>query len=272
MTVLFGDAADKIPAMAEQSTEAEAEGIKFECLASPVGFKKEDSRVTSVECLRMELSDPDDAGNRQAVPVVGSQFEIPVSAVIPGIGQEPNATGFEILVNGSDWIEIDNHGASAKAEDVFAGGDAVGLGFVTTAIGQGRRAAESIELKLSNKPREEKVVPPLILWEDDKMGLRLDGYEEKARIESATLPVTERLGSMDAEVSLPLSPEQVVEESTRCMSCGYCHDCEKCWLVCPEEGIKKPEEQGGLYQFDLHMCTGCMRCARECPSGFIVMV
>lgn len=270
VTVLFGDVAEKMPAMAEQCSEAQVEGVKIECLASPVGFTKDGSRVTGVECVRMELGDADDAGNRQPMAIMGSQYQIPATAVIPGIGQAPNSAGFEILVNGSEWLEVDEYGTSAKAEDVFVGGDAVGLGFVTTAIGQGQKAAVSIDLKIRNTHREEKIVPPLILWEDDKMGLRFDGYPEKARIQADTLPVDQRLAGMDAEVSLPLSPEQVVEECSRCMSCGYCHDCEKCWLVCPEEGIKKGDK-GALYTFDLQMCTGCMRCARECPSGFITM-
>jgi Pyruvate/2-oxoacid:ferredoxin oxidoreductase delta subunit len=157
-------------------------------------------------------------------------------------------------------------------EGVFAGGDAVGLAFATTAIGQGRRAAESIDMKLRGVARTEKPFPPVIVFEDDRMGLRLDSYEKKERVQAATLPVAQRLAGMDAEVDLPLSCEQVVEETGRCMSCGYCSDCEKCWLVCPEEGISKPQEKGALYLFNLQMCTGCMRCARECPTGFITMM
>ena len=271
VTVVFGDTVEKMPAMTELVQGAQEEGLALECLASPVGFKKDGDRVTSVECVRMELGEPDGSGNRLPVTIVGSQFEIPVTAVVPGIGQEPNTAGFESLVNGSAWIQADKHGASEKADDVFAGGDAVGMGYVTTAIGQGRQAAESIDLKLRGQAREEKPLPPMILWEDDRMGLRLDGYEEKARAHAGTLPVADRLGGMDAEVRLPMSSEQIVEETSRCMSCGYCSDCEKCWLVCPEEGIKKPDEKGALYMFNLQMCTGCMRCARECPTGFITM-
>jgi ferredoxin len=194
-----------------------------------------------------------------------------VTTVVPGIGQEPNSTGFEPLVNGSVWLQVDQYGASKQADGVFAGGDAIGLGFVTTAIGQGRSAAESIDLKLRGVEREQKPTPPVIVFEDDRMGLRLDGYEPKARVETPMLPVDQRLAGMDAEVNLPLSTEQIVEECSRCMSCGYCSDCEKCWLVCPEEGISKPQEKGELYLFNLQMCTGCMRCARECPTGFITM-
>ena len=272
VTILFGDAEEQMPAMKRLVEDARAEGITLECLVAPVGFKKDGDRVTAVECIRMELGDADEAGKRLPAPAVGSQFEIAVTAVVPGIGQEPNCAGFEALVNGSEWIEVDQYGTSAKAEDVFAGGDAIGLGYVTTAIGQGRQAAESIDLKLSARPRAEKVIPPIIIWEDDRMGLRIDSYEKKERVQSTRPPVEERLAGMDKEDILPLSPEEVVQESLRCMGCGHCLDCEKCWLVCPEEGIKKPDEKGALYSFNLQMCTGCMRCARECPTGFITMV
>ena len=139
-------------------------------------------------------------------------------------------------------------------------GDVAGLGAVTTAIGQGRRAAESIDRKLGRVTEEEKPLPPVIVFDenDKRMGLRLDHYPEKARVEASTAEET-------------LSTEQVVQETGRCMSCGYCSDCEKCWLVCPEGGITKPQEKGALYEFNLQMCTGCMRCARECPTGFITM-
>ncbi|MDP6777503.1 MAG: FAD-dependent oxidoreductase, partial [Candidatus Latescibacteria bacterium] len=228
VTVVFGDTLEKMPAMKELVQGAQEEGLTLECLVAAVGFKKDGDRVTGVECVRMELGEPDGAGNRQPVTIVGSQFEIPVTAVVPGIGQEPNNAGFESLVNGSVWIQADKYGASERADDVFAGGDAIGLGYVTTAIGQGRQAAESIDLKLRGLPREEEPLPPMILWEDDRMGLRLDGYEEKARARADTLAVGDRLSGMDAEVRLPMSSEQVVEESSRCMSCGFCSDCEKC--------------------------------------------
>ena len=66
--------------------------------------------------------------------------------------------------------------------------------------------------------------------------------------------------------------EQTVEEAGRCMSCGYCFDCEKCWLVCQDEAVNKPIEKGQLYSYKLENCTGCKKCAEECPCGFIAML
>jgi Pyruvate/2-oxoacid:ferredoxin oxidoreductase delta subunit len=56
------------------------------------------------------------------------------------------------------------------------------------------------------------------------------------------------------------------------MSCGYCFDCEKCWMYCQDQAIEKPMEKGKLYSFNLSNCTGCNKCAEVCPCGFIEMV
>jgi Pyruvate/2-oxoacid:ferredoxin oxidoreductase delta subunit len=77
--------------------------------------------------------------------------------------------------------------------------------------------------------------------------MRLDHYEKKGPLESP------------------------VEEARRCMSCGYCFDCEKCWLFCQDQAIGKPLQKGTLYHFKLENCTGCKKCADECPCGFLEM-
>ena len=61
-------------------------------------------------------------------------------------------------------------------------------------------------------------------------------------------------------------------EAGRCMSCGYCFDCEKCWLFCQDQAIDKPLEKGALYSFNMQTCTRCGKCSKECPCGFIDML
>ena len=75
----------------------------------------------------------------------------------------------------------------------------------------------------------------------------------------------------DREVSLGLSREAAILETRRCMSCGYCFDCEKCWMYCQDQAIEKPMQKGVLYGFKLQNCTGCEKCADICPCGFIEM-
>jgi len=267
-TILYRRTIQEMPAIDEEIEEAQEEGVRLEYLAAPIGFSKEDSRITSMKCIRMELGEPDDSGRRRPVPIEGSEFEIPATAVIPAISQAPDFGGFEALIEGKDWIQIDQDGASTKVEGVYAGGDAVSLALATTAIGQGRRAAESIDLRFRGRQRPQEEEMPLI--QTDRM--RLDHYEKMERAPAVKLPPEERLAGMETEVNLPMSREQIIQETKRCMSCGFCFDCEKCWLFCQDQAVDKPLQKGVLYTFKMQNCTGCKKCAEECPCGFIDML
>jgi len=237
-------------------------------LAAPVGFNKDGDKITSMKCIRMELGEPDDSGRRRPVPIEGSEFEVPGSMVIPAISQMPNFDGLESLIEGRDWIKVDERGASTKVKGVYAGGDAVNLDLVTTAIGAGRLAAETIHADLSEQAAEDGEEMPLV--KSDRM--RLDHYEKQDRAKSTTVPAEEALAQMDLEVNKGFDLDQVVLETKRCMSCGHCFDCEKCWLFCQDQAINKPMEKGVIYSFKMENCTGCKKCAEECPCGFIDML
>ena len=88
----------------------------------------------------------------------------------------------------------------------------------------------------------------------------------------ASLDVEQRLKDVEVEVNQGLTRDQAIQESKRCMSCGYCFDCEKCWMFCQDSAVIKPPVKGDLYEFNLGNCTGCKKCAEECPCGFIDMV
>ncbi len=265
VTVLYRRTLDEMPAVREEVEEAIAEGVKVEFLAAPVGFVKENGRVTAMRAIRMELGEPDTSGRRRPVPIEGSEFEIPASAVISAVSQAPDFTGFEDLIEGRDWVKVNDRGAT-KVDGVWAGGDVTRLALVTDAIGQGRRAAESI---VSAFTGESVPVDTRKVIRTDKM--ILDHYEKKARNEPATLEVDKRFDAVDREVNLGLTMDEAFDEATRCMSCGYCFDCEKCWMYCSEAGIEKPPQKGQLYIFKLGKCTGCAKCAEICPCGFIEM-
>jgi len=266
VTILYRRTRDEMPATKEEIEEALEEGIKIEFLAAPVGFKKEGELVNAMQCIRMELGEPDDSGRRRPVPIEGSEFDIPATAVISAISQEPDFTGFESLIEGRDWIKVDDEGKT-KVDGIWAGGDVSRLDLVTTAIGHGRRAAEAIERKFLGTKLED----------DEKMSvvradrMRIDHYEMFERGKPTLLGVEERLASMEAEVAQTMSQEAILAEAQRCMSCGYCFDCEKCWLFCQDQAINKPMEKGVLYTFKLENCTGCKKCSEECPCGFIDM-
>jgi len=267
-TILYRRTIKEMPAIEEEIEQAQNEGVKLEYLAAPVGFNKEGDRITSVKCIRMELGEPDASGRRRPVPIDGSEFEIPATSVIAAISQAPDFTGFESLIEGRDWIKVDEAGQSLKAEGVFSGGDVINLDLVTTAIGQGRNAAEAIDAGLRGVVLEAEEALPIV--KTDRM--RLDHFEKTERNVTGSIPVEERLADMDAEVNLGFDSEQLLAESRRCMSCGYCFDCEKCWLFCQDQAIIKPLEKGVIYKFKMENCTGCKKCNEECPGGFIDML
>jgi Pyruvate/2-oxoacid:ferredoxin oxidoreductase delta subunit len=200
------------------------------------------------------------------VPIAGSEFEIPASAIISSISQEPDFQGFESLIEGKDWIRVDEEGTT-KLEGVWAGGDVTQLDLVTTAVGHGRRAAEAIERKFLGQVAQANGMPVI---RPDKM--LLDHYEKAERGEPTAIGLDERMGDLNLEVNLGLTRDGAVAEAQRCMSCGYCFDCEKCWLYCQDQAIDKPLEKGRLYSFKLQNCTGCEKCAEICPCGYIDMM
>ncbi len=264
VTVLYRRTLKEMPAIKEEVEEAIAEGVKVEFLAAPTDFKKEDGRVTAMRAIRMELGEADASGRRRPVPIEGSEFEIPASAVISAVSQEPDFSGFEELIEGRDWVKVDEDGRT-RVEGVWAGGDVTNLALVTDAVGHGRRAAEAIDRTFTGatKKRDEREV----IRTD---GMLLDHYAKQDRLEPGVLNLDQRM-DLDTEVNLGFTDDQVFKEAERCMSCGYCFDCENCWLYCQDAAIEKPAKPGQLYTFKLGNCTGCSKCAEICPCGFIEM-
>lgn len=141
---------EEMPARKEEVHHAEEEGVKLNLLQNPLRFiGDEKGWVTGVECLRMELGEPDDSGRRRPVPIKGSEFVIPVDACIVAIGNASNPlipqTSPDINVTKWGNIIADEETLKTSKKGVFAGGDIVlGAATVILAMGQGRKAAKAI--------------------------------------------------------------------------------------------------------------------------------
>ena len=267
VTILYRRTRAEMPAIEEEIDEALAEGIIIEFLAAPVGFKKgDDGLVNAMTGIRMELGEPDASGRRRPVPIVGSEFDIPATAIISAVSQEPDFAGFESLIEvpGRDWIKVDADQRTTE-DKIWAGGDVTNLALVTDAIGHGRRAAEDIVRAFSGAPREEDLRP--VVYSDKMI---FSHYEKLERQVPGHVDEDRRM-ELDTEVNLGYTAEQLLKEADRCMSCGYCFDCEKCWLYCQDQAIVKPLEGGFPYGWKLENCTGCSKCAEICPCNFIEM-
>ncbi len=146
----------EMPARVEEVAHAREEGVVFHMLQNAVRILgNADDRVTSMECLRYELGEPDASGRRRPLPIKGSEFMMAVDTVIVAIGNDSNPlisqTTESLAVNKWGNIIVDDNGKSS-IDGVYAGGDIVlGAATVILAMGEGRRAAASINAYLTGK-------------------------------------------------------------------------------------------------------------------------
>ncbi len=156
--LIYRRSREEMPARLEEVHHAEEEGINFQLLTNPVQFMGDEAgNLVGVECLRMELGEPDDSGRRRPVPIEGSEFVIDVDVAIIAIGNSPNpiiqksTVGLETTHWGT--IVADEETMRTSKRGIFAGGDIVsGAATVIEAMGAGRKAAKSIDeyLKTGN--------------------------------------------------------------------------------------------------------------------------
>ena len=149
-TIVYRRSRAELPARLEEVENAEEEGVNFLYLTLPVRTIGDDRfRVTALECLQMELGEPDASGRRSPVAVPGSEFTLPFDCVIHAIGNGPNplipATTAGLTIGRKGNIAVDGATGKTSKERVWAGGDiATGAATVIAAMGAGRRAAASI--------------------------------------------------------------------------------------------------------------------------------
>ena len=154
--IIYRRSEAELPARREEVHHAKEEGIEFVRLTNPVKIHgDENANVKSIECIKMELGEPDASGRRRPIPVEGSNFEIPVDTVIMSLGTSPNplirTTTEGLEANKKGCLVADEHMATTR-EGVYAGGDAVtGAATVILAMGAGKTAAASIDEYIQNK-------------------------------------------------------------------------------------------------------------------------
>lgn len=153
--VLYRRSRDELPARLEEVENAEEEGVIFRYLTLPLrAVGDEDFRVTGLECIRMELGEPDASGRRSPIQIPGSEFFLPFDCVIHAIGNSPNplipASTPGLVISRHGTITVDPQTGRSSKERVWAGGDvASGAATVINAMGAGRRAASSIHAYLT---------------------------------------------------------------------------------------------------------------------------
>ncbi len=152
--IIYRRSREEMPARLEEIHHAEDEGVELKLLTNPVKFIGDDNgNIVGMECVKMELGEPDDQGRRRPVAVEGSNFVIDVESVILSVGTKPNPmiakSTDNMEVNKWGCISVDDRAKTTKT-NVYAGGDAtVGAATVIYAMGCGKTAANSIHEDLS---------------------------------------------------------------------------------------------------------------------------
>jgi len=243
VTIVYRRTRQEMPADESEVDATLAEGIKIHYLAAPTKVISENNRVSAVECIRMELGEPDESGRRRPVPIEGSEFRIEADTLIPAVSQSADRKLAELFqLKTSRWgtIEADELTLVTSRENVFAGGDVViGPSSVIDAIAHGKRAATAIDNYLSGRPireglkkREERTNPIT----DEELAKIKKRTKRTPRVAHQEVPVIDRLSDF-REVEKTYTEEEAQAEARRCLACGGCAECMLCVEACQAGAI-----------------------------------
>jgi len=248
--LLYRRTRNEMPADVWEVDGADEEGVQFEFLVLPKKIIVDDKRqVTGVECVRMELGEPDDSGRRRPQPVEGSEFVVECDTLIPAIGQDPELnfitedTGIEI----TRWNTVVTKFVPQKnragrdlndemgnplsrilitdMDGVFASGDAeIGPLTVVACVGNGHRAAKVIqryfeegEAYLTDDDFHEDILNHLGVYDKNEQVPWLDAVK---RFDQNEIHGKERASEGNYnEVELGFSDSDAVKEAERCLRC-----------------------------------------------------
>ncbi|MDT8419946.1 MAG: FAD-dependent oxidoreductase [Desulfuromonadales bacterium] len=248
--LLYRRTRKEMPADVWEVDGADEEGVQFEFLVLPKRIIVDDNRqVTGVECVRMELGEPDDSGRRRPQPVEGSEFVVECDTLIPAIGQDPDLsfiseeTGIEITrwntvvtkfvpqknLAGRDLNDSMGNPLSrillTDMDGVFASGDAeIGPLTVVACVGNAHRAAKVIqryfeegEAYLTDDDFHEDILSHLGVYDKNEKVSWLDAI---GRFDQHEIHGRERASAGNYnEVELGFSDQEAVKEAERCLRC-----------------------------------------------------
>jgi len=291
--ILYRRTRKEMPANRMEIEEAEREGVKMEFLVAPTRVVQQNGQVVAIECLRMELGEPDASGRRSPKPIPGSEFQVGCTTILAAIGQSSKVheliggkvsnflpPGEELKLTRRQTIQTDEKTFATSAEGVFAGGDVVtGAATAVEAIAAGRKAAHAIDRYVATGRVEPEPVEfcsrkdvfakvtPADLRSSEKMEHR----------PMPSIPPDERQCSF-AEVELGYTADDVKQETKRCLECG-CSVLFDCLLrryatdyqvdirtflgVANQYSVDRTHP---LIELDPNKCILCGRCVRMCSE------
>ncbi len=281
VSIVYRRTRKQMPADHVEIIGAIEEGVRVVELAGPEAVQLKDGKVAGLEVATMKLGAPDDSGRRSPVKVEGENYIIETESIIVAIGQRVK---LDFLPDGE--LSVDRKSLRSTLPFVLAGGDVVDISSLINAIGDGRRATESI-IAASGGTSKVDIAPV----DDRQLDLTALQKQNATRKFGAMLPelgADDRL-NFDLFVGT-LSKEEAMAEASRCLQCDLV--CNICVTVCPNranvalkaepvsypvqqilaDGSIKTVEQVKLTQaYQIinipDFCNECGNCQTFCPTG-----
>lgn len=286
VTIVYRRTIAEMPAHHVEIEDAQAEGIKIAFLTNPTKvITDKNGKATGIECVKMDLGEPDASGRRRPEPVKGSEFTIDASAVIFAIGQKSeidcvDSPDGKVCFTRWKSVEADEKTFATGMAGVFGGGDfRRGADTVIGAISDGKKAAWVMDKYLttgnimpypdeffSRKDSIERQTPEMY-----------EHIEKKAKNEMPKLDADKRIADF-REVELGYSDKAAKCETSRCLECG-CQSVFNCELKDNATGYfadqayfkgqhkeMEPDLRHPYIHFEPNKCISCARCVRMCKE------
>jgi len=224
VNIFYRRSREEMPVTDVEYDQAIAEGIKINFLVSPTRIESQNWEVTGLQCIKMNLGEPDESGRRRPIPIAGSEFFVPADTVIAAVGQAPDLSFLpaDSALERTRWetLVVDSNSLATNVSGIFAGGDFVtGPAMVIDAIAAGRRGAIAIDKYLKGDVSKVQMydLKTKIVSEATEPVIE-ESWEEQPRVSAPTLPVQRRKVSFD-EVELAFSAKKAGQEAKRCLRC-----------------------------------------------------
>ena len=271
VTIVYRRTRAEMPANPEEIDAALEEGIEIVYLAAPSKVARENGRL-KLECIRMELGEPDASGRRRPVPLKGSEFSTEYDTLIAAIGQRTEIPeAYKIEQGKGSTVKVDAQMQTSR-RGVFGGGDCVsGPATVIEAIAAGRKAAEAIDRYLGGSG---DISEPLVAADEATRFTDSELPPEKLAVFSHLEP-EERLKTFD-EVEQSVDWDVAVAEAQRCLQCNViappgdktlkdaeCRFCGACVDACPVTALMERSALG-VGPADRAVATICPYCGVGC--------
>jgi len=227
VNLIYRRTRNEMPADEVEIHDAEEEKVPFHFLTTPVRILEEKGKVVGLECIRMELGEPDESGRRRPVPIEGSEYVFDCDTVVPAIGQRIDLSLLKEFedIETTPWntIIVDEVTKQSSRPKIFSAGDCeTGPGALITACAGGRQAARSIDRLINGLPLDYDdndyfdLLFKTLKTYDPQENVGIAGIRKRKHLEM--LPADKRKITFD-EVEEGFPTAEAIAEANRCLRC-----------------------------------------------------